>query len=552
MATQPNTSDTQPTKGRAHAAYSRGATERQPYIDRARDIAELTIPTLYRQEGANGSTQTIVPWNSIGAYLVNNLASKIIFALFPAGRPNFKAEQDKRTQQDLQQLPPDERAEIKAIIDQGLSTLEQEVAAAIEEDGDRARMFVAALRMLIGGNHGLQFYPDGTLRGIPLERFTTRRDPQGNLIEFCIQDTLDWETIDEDVRQTIMDNGTAPEATSPGANSLKPVEVFTYGRWSKGRWSVFQETCGITVQDSEREYVKDALPFLFLPWILLDGEHYGRSYCEFYQGDLQSAEGLTQTIGEGSAALARFLIMVSPTGLTNKKQVATARNGDVITGREEDVTVLTSGKSADFSIAKDTLTDAINRLGRAFLLNSTVQRGGERVTAEEIRFVAQELEDALGGVYSQQIITWQAPYVRLKLASLQRTKRVTPLPKNTVKITVTAGLAALGRNQELTMLRTFVEVLTQLLGPEQAVAIIKAPGLVTRLAAGLGIDPAGLVKSADELAEEQAAAQQQQMIAALGPEALRQVGTNVTSNQVADTNAAAKASPPPAPEAPTE
>lgn len=34
------------------------------------------------------------------------------------------------------------------------------------------------------------------------------------------------------------------------------------------------------------------------------------------------------------------------------------------------------------------------------LLNSAVQRNGERVTAEEIRYVAGELEDTLGGVYS--------------------------------------------------------------------------------------------------------------------------------------------------------
>lgn len=545
MATQPNTQADDPLQnkvdGSAAKAYELGTSERDAYLERARDISELTIPTLFRKEGASGADKVIVPWNSIGAYLVNNLGSKIVFALFPAGRPNFKAEQDKRTQQDLQQLDPEERAQIKAIIDQGLSSLEQEVATAIEEDGDRARMFVAALRMLIGGNHGLQQYADGTIRGIPLERFITRRDPQGNLIEFCIKDDLDWETIDEDVRVAIMANGTMPEPTSPGSNSLKPVSVYTHGVWRAGRWKVYQEAQGIRVDGSEATYTKDALPYLFLPWILLDGEHYGRSYCEFYQGDLQAAEGLTKTIGEGSAALARFLILVSPTGLTDKKMVAQADNGDVITGRADDVHVLTSQKSADFGIAQNTLNDALNRLGRAFLLNSTVQRGGERVTAEEIRYVAQELEDALGGVYSQQIITWQAPYVRLKLAALQRARRVTPLPKNTVKITVTAGLAALGRNQELSTLRQFAAILNELLGAQNALTLMKGPGFVSRLAAALGVDPTGLVKSEEEIAEEQAQAQQQQMIGALGPEALRQFGSNATARQVATINAEAKA-----------
>ena len=37
---------------------------------------------------------------------------------------------------------------------------------------------------------------------------------------------------------------------------------------------------------------------------------------------------------------------------------------------------------------------------RLLLLNSSVQRNAERVTAEEVRYMAQELETALGGVYS--------------------------------------------------------------------------------------------------------------------------------------------------------
>lgn len=527
--------------GQASSAYGRMKTDREPYLQRARDISELTIPTLFRMEGANGADSVIVPWNSVGAYLVNNLSSKVIFALFPAGRPNFKAMQDKRTMQDLLALPEQEQATIKQVIDMGLSKLETDVAEAIEEDGDRARMFVAALRMIIGGNHGLQFYPDGTIRGIPLENYCARRDPQGNLVEFVICDKLEWETLDEDVRQAVSEqNPGAIPRPEEGSNTVKPIEVFTHGRWWGGKWQVYQEVCGVEVDGSRATYQKEFLPYLFLPWLLLDNEHYGRSYCEFYQGDLQASEGFTKTIGEGSAALARFIMLVNPTGMTNKKALAEADNGDVITGREADVAVVTSQKSADFSIAQNTLDAALNRLGKAFLLNSSAQRQGERVTAEEIRYVAQELEDALGGVYSQQIITWQAPYVRLKLGALQRSKRVRPLPKNTVKITVTAGLAALGRNAELVTLRTLVSIIVETFGPEKAIQLIKGNGFISRVCAALGIDPNGLVYSEEELAQQAQQQQSQEMLSQLGPEALRQFGTNVTSNQVADTSAAAK------------
>lgn len=534
-------------KGSAAAFYAAGVPDREPYLTRARRVAELTIPTLFRSEGSSGADDQIIPWNSIGAYCVNNLASKVVFALFPAGRPNFKAEQDKRTAQDLEAMPEDEKAQVQAIIRTGLSKLEQDVATAIEEDGDRARMFTAALRLLIGGNHGFQFYDDGTIRGIPLERTVMVRDPQGNILEWAIEDALDWETLPDDVREAYLASG-APEPSKP-ANGKRPVKVYTHGHLMGGKWHIRQEVMGMDVEGSRAVYRKDASPYLFLPWILLEGEDYGRSYVEFYEGDLLTAESLTKTVGEGSAALARFLMLVNPVGQTDKKAVARAKNGDVITGREQDVVVVTSQKSADFSVAKSEKDDAIERLSRAFLLNSSVQRGGERVTAEEIRYVAQELEDALGGVYSQQIVTWQAPYVRLKIKYLQKERRVAKLPEGTVKITVTAGLAALARNAELTGLRTYAQIMAEAYGPQSLPRYLKPDEFANRVAAALGVDPVGLVPTKEELAQEDQQAQMMGLVDKLGPEAMRQLGQNITSNQVAQTNAEAKAqAPQPAPQ----
>lgn len=531
-------------RGSAATFYNQGTTDRDAYLQRARRVSELTIPTLFRDEGANGSDDQIIPWNSIGAYCVNNLASKVVFALFPAGRPNFKAQEDPRTTGDLEVLPEEERAKVKTIIRTGLSRMEQATAEAIEEDGDRARMFVAALRLLVGGNHGIHFYDDGTIRGIPLERFVVARDPKGNLLEWAIEDNMDWATIPQDVKDAYLASG-AP-APVPEANGKRPVKVYTHGHLKGGKWYVRQEVLGQDVDGSQATYSKEALPYLFLPWILLEGEDYGRSYVEFYEGDLLTAESLTKTVGEGSAALARFILLVSPTGQTDKKALAKAANGDVITGREQDVVSLTAQKSADFSVAKDEKDDAIERLSRAFLLNSSVQRGGERVTAEEIRYVAQELEDALGGVYSQQIVTWQAPYIKLKIRYLQKHRRIPRLPEGAVKITVTAGLAALARNAELTGLRTYASILTEAFGPQMVTQFLKPEEFSARVAAALGVDPVGLVPSAEELAEREQQAQMQNMVQTLGPEALRQAGQNITSNQVADTNAAAKQQQPPA------
>jgi hypothetical protein len=150
-------------------------------------------------------------------------------------------------------------------------------------------------------------------------------------------------------------------------------------------------------------------------------------------------DGLTKTISQGSAALARFITSVSPTGLTSKKQVAEADNGDVITGREEDVHTLQSNKSADFATADNTNQQVMQRLARAFLVTSAVVRQAERVTAEEVHKVAQELEEVLGAVYSEQVVTFQTPYVGKKLRLLMKLGRVTSSRSNTVHSRSSAG-----------------------------------------------------------------------------------------------------------------
>jgi hypothetical protein len=57
-----------------------------------------------------------------------------------------------------------------------------------------------------------------------------------------------------------------------------------------------------------------------------------------------------------------------------------------------------------------------------------VVRQAERVTAEEVHKVAQELEEVLGAVYSEQVVTFQTPYARRKLRYLMKQGRVTSLP----------------------------------------------------------------------------------------------------------------------------
>ena len=111
----------------------------------------------------------------------------------------------------------------------------------------------------------------------------------------------------------------------------------------------------------------------------MDGEHYSRSYVEEYIGDLKTLEGLSKAIAEMSAIAASVIYLVRPNGVTQPSKIMKTKNGGFVTGNKEDVTCLSLDKTQDMQIAKMTADAIESRLSYAFMLNSAVQRSGERV-----------------------------------------------------------------------------------------------------------------------------------------------------------------------------
>ena len=140
------------------------------------------------------------------------------------------------------------------------------------------------------------------------------------------------------------------------------------------------------------------------------------------------------------------------------------------------------------------------------MLNSAVQRNGERVTAEEIRYVASELEDTLGGVYSILSQELQLPLVRRLLVQLEGTGQIPDLD-GLVEPTITTGLAAIGRGHDFNKMMTFSQIVSQ--NPEMA-QVINWTVMAERMANGLSINTENLIKTPEQIQQEQ---QQNQMAA---------------------------------------
>ena len=103
-------------KSLVESQYGKMEIDREIYLERARKLAELTIPHLYPPKGSNEATSYPTPYQSVGSRGVTNLASKLMLALFPPQAPFFRLDVDDLIYRKIQGDPQQ-----KQTIEQGLA-----------------------------------------------------------------------------------------------------------------------------------------------------------------------------------------------------------------------------------------------------------------------------------------------------------------------------------------------------------------------------------------------------------------------------------------------
>ncbi|AET72544.1 head to tail connector, partial [Synechococcus phage S-CBP42] len=252
--------------------------------------------------------------------------------------------------------------------------------------------------------------------------------------------------------------------------SAQQAEVYTCVRLKDGQHKWHQECEGKVIPGSQSSSPLKYTPWLPLRFNVVDGESYGRGRVEEFIGDLQSLESLMKSLVEGSAAAAKVVFLVSPSATTKPQSLALAQNGAIIQGRPDDVGVVQVGKTADFRTVQEMVNSLTQRLSDAFLVLSV--RQSERTTATEVQAIQQELNEQLGGIYSNLTIELLLPYLNRKLHSLRRQKAIPDLPKGLVMPTVVAGLYGVGRGQDRQALVEFIGTIAQSIGPEAVMQYI--------------------------------------------------------------------------------
>lgn len=486
----------------AKSLYDRLKQDREPYITRGVECAKFTIPALFPKDSDSASTSYATPYQSIGARGVNNISSKLMLALVPPNSPFFRLTLSDTAKSDMA-----EQQGMQAKVEEALGKLERKVMSYIESNQIRVTIAEAMKNLVVVGNSLLYLPPkEGGIKLYKLNSYVLQRDALGHVVQLVTLDRIAFAALPEDVQNMV--------AQGVEINPEKQYEIYTHAYLEDDQIVSYQEVEGEVITGTEQKFPKEKTPWIPIRMVKVDGESYGRSFVEEYLGDLKSLEALSKAIVELAAIAANVVFLVNPNGITRVSRLAKAKPGEFVAGRQDDIHAMQLDKQYDLQVAKGTADGIEGRLSYAFMLNSAVQRQGDRVTAEEIRYVAGELEDTLGGVYSILSQELQLPLVRRLMAQLMSAGEIPDLPEGTVSPSITTGLEALGRGHDLNKLSMFLEFATKM--PEAA-AHLKMDNVLLMIATSLGLDTTGLVKSPEELQAEQQAAMQAQMMQAATP-----------------------------------
>lgn len=480
----------------AKALYNKMDNDRQPFLTRAKDASKLTLPQLFPETEDTSTTTYPTPYQSLGARGVNNLANKIILSLFPPATAFFKLGLNPAKSESVGASEGD--------VKKAMYVVEKSIIGEMEVSQLRSVLVDILKQGIVGGSSVLYIPEDGKPKCFSMKQFGVKRSKSGVVIKMVVKESVNYLELDAETQAQLKD------LDDKELDGTKEIDLYTLILLGEGNmYHVVQEVKGVKIKGTDAIYKEKELPYIFVPFVDR-GEDYGRSYVEDYIGDLQSYEGLRQSVLEAASEAARILYLVKPNAVLTPRKLEKARSGDVLLGNPDDVNTLQADKRLDLGITQTEMETLRTDLSTIFLLDSAVRRNAERVTAEEIRRVSQELEVALGGIYSTLANLLQEPLVRIYLKRLVKKGNIKDILKDSIDLEITTGSAALGRGTEFRAIQSFFAAATELLGPE-AGKYLNIPEALNRIAYSLDVNTGELVKSAEELQAEQQQAQQAAM-----------------------------------------
>jgi len=476
---------------------------------RCEKYAAYTLPVLCPPEGYNEKQEELqTDYQSVGAQGLNNLTNKLMLALFAPSRPFFRLDIPQEVQQQLQASTGFDPTQFQSAMAVG----EKNAIRKLDQKAARPELYLALKHMIVTGNC-LMVLKD-TVRAIGIKRFVVKRSQSGRVVRLIVKEDVLFDELSDAAQEQLLGKSSKYQTYRLNHDSKAPsVEHYVDIRWADGAYFETQHVDEYRLEGREFEgkYDDASLPYRALTWELHDDNDYGTGLVEQAAGDFAALSALSQAEVEAAILASQFRWLVNPSGMTKPEDLEASNNGAALPGVEGDIVPLVTGTAASLQHIGAANAKYTQRLANLFLIGSAVVRDSERVTAEEIRMQANELETALGGVYSRLAVDLQLPIAYWLLRQIKVDLKGTKLEP-----TIITGLDALSRNGDLDNLKLCLTDLAAIGAmPPQVMAVLKLDAVANNIFTGRGVDPTLYIKSPEEqqqdLENEQAAQLAQQV-----------------------------------------
>lgn len=470
--------------------------KRRGMLTRFEDYAAVTIPKVCLPDNVDQNTASIQhDWTSVGAQAVNHLTNKIVLSLFRPGMPFFRLDPNKELRRQL-----DELGVTETDFRESLVAGEQDALKVMDQKAIRPKLNELVKHLVVTGNVTLDLEDEDQPRVIGVRHYVAKRSISGRLIHVLIREKVLWDELSDDVQEAVP----RPEVKQ-GEHAY-----VQYIRWyhHKGKkWYYTQHVDGFQLPEKfDKVYDEDTMPVHVLTWDLADEHDYGTGLVEDYAGDFGTLSTLSEAEIKAAILASDYRWLANPAGVGDISEFKTSTTGDVIMGVKDDLNLVALTSANGLELISKSADKVISRIGRAFLMSSAVTRDAERVTAEEIRMQAQELETSLGGVYSRLAVELQLPIAVWLLSQIDVTVKGTKLVP-----TIVTGLAALSRNAEAQQLQLFLQDMAVIATyPPELSGRLMLDAVMSTLASAHGIAPGKYVKPEQQYQQELAAQAQAQ------------------------------------------
>lgn len=350
--------------------------------------------------------------------------------------------------------------------------------------------------------------------------FVWRRTASGDVREIIIREVIALEDVhDKDLKKALIEDAKVDfskhkSEDNNNAGVLEAVQAYIYvqidhtGKQLISRY-VGPYKVGKTITKSANEPI-----FIPVAPTLPVKSQYGIGKVKNAVSSILQIRNATQAYNNMNNLIASMKIAIAPSAYNAVKDSASNTGSKYIPLKSADDMKLMPWGNVNMQGTDNSFQIAKSEISRIFQMDSGLVRDAERVTAEEIRLLAEELNAANADLLSSYADQLQEPLVKYALYHLEledsEGNSVTDAIKE-LEVRILTGTEAIGKVSESDNLSTMLVEVSRLKDiPEDVRPMLKIDNIVKMYAQGRGLQTAEIVKSQEEMAQEAQAAKESQ------------------------------------------